>query len=668
MIVEIKKYTFLVHHSDYSVLLDSLRDLGVVHIVEKRKLDEESPIGLELKSLKSYRNVVRRLNVLVPGSSPEENDKEPGQALQEFESLLTGMEDTSQMIETLKSEAEVSEPWGNFNKETIGKLAESGWKIKLFVCPEKRFDKKWEDQYPLEVVGRKRGRLYFVIIQNDDELPDIKADEVKIPERTIGEVFAELEKNKKKLQEIKTAMKLNASNWLASLNRGIGEAINRIEYSEAAEQADRYADDNLYVLEGWVPVSGEKKLREILQTSDCYYFVSEPDPGEKIPIILRNNRFSKLFEPISRLFALPDYRELDLTPFFAPFFMLFFGFCLGDAGYGLIFIIAGFLVKRKVDPGLRPVITLAQYFGVAAVIMGLVSGTLFGINLIDTGYTITENSILQMDKAGIQENTLSMMDQVKGIEFESRQSFAGEITRVIGIDGYRKYKRIILQSAESDFPFLISFRHMMLDSLNMFYLAILIGALQILFGMILKVVNLARQKGFKHSLSTIGWVLLMITLIIFKGGARLGLVNNEKLNPLFIGLLIISGIMIFLLNNPGKNIFIRIGLGIWDSYGIVTGVFGDLLSYIRLFALGISSSILGFVFNQIAMQFLSMRYVGWLFFVILLLIGHTLNIAIAALGSFVHPMRLTFVEFYKNAGFTGGGIEYKPFKIKNENN
>jgi V/A-type H+-transporting ATPase subunit I len=344
--------------------------------------------------------------------------------------------------------------------------------------------------------------------------------------------------------------------------------------------------------------------------------------------------------------------------------MLFFGFCLGDAGYGLLFIIAGFIIKRKINKSYRPVITLAQYFGLAAVIMGLLSGTFFGINLIDSGYTITEHSISEMKKANVPENTLFMISQVKDVKFESRQSFTSEISGIIGSDDYSQYKRIILKNAESDLPLISSVRHFMLDSLNMFYLAILLGALQIIFGMILRIVNLTRMKGFKYSLSTIGWVILILSLVIFMGGSRINLVDGEKLKPLFIVFLVISGILIFLFNNPGKNVFIRFGLGIWDSYNVVTGIFGDLLSYIRLFALGISSSILGFVFNEISLQMLSVPYVGWLFFVILLLVGHSLNIAIAALGSFVHPMRLTFVEFYKNAGFTGGGIEYKPFKIR----
>lgn len=664
MIAEVKKYTFLVHHSDYASLLDSLRDLGVVHIVEKRKLDENSTVGDDMKALKKYREAIRKLSALLPDITEEDNPADPSGALNEFRQLLTETENARHQTEILKQEAEKALPWGDFDKNIINKLKGEGWRVRLFTCPEKKFDRKWEELYHVEVINRRKGRLYFALIHKDGTEPDIKADEVNIPERTISTINVQKEENENKIRELESLIEQKAPLWKASLNKGIEETMSRLQYIEAAEQADKYADDNLYVLEGWIPVSEEQELQKMLGKSDCYSFVSEPEPGEKIPVILRNSKFATLFEPIAKLFALPAYRELDLTPFFAPFFMLFFGFCLGDAGYGLIFILAGFIVKRKVDKQYKPVITLAQYFGVAALIMGLVSGTFFGINLIDSGYTITEHSVRYMNNAGVPDNTVSLLDQTRGVHFDSRKSFSESISQIIGDDSFNKHKRVILKSADSDIPFLNTFRHLMLDSLNMFYLAMLLGALQIIFGMVLKVVNISKQKGFRYSLSTIGWVVLILTLSIFQGGNMLGIVNIENLRLLYISLIVIAGVLIFLFNNPDKNIFIRLGLGLWDSYGIITGVFGDLLSYIRLFALGISSSILGFVFNEISAQLLSVKYVGWLFFIIVLLIGHSLNIAIAALGSFVHPMRLTFVEFYKNAGFTGGGIEYKPFKIK----
>lgn len=664
MIAEIKKYNFLVHHSDYATLLDTLRTAGVVHIVEKRTVDENSPAASGMKAIKRYREAIRKLSGMVRDVTHEGKYEDPDRVLEQIDSYIWETEETGHQIELLKNEAEKSSPWGDFDPETLEKLSDSGWNISLFSCPEKSFDKKWNEDHTLQIISRKRGRIFFAVVNKNEELADISAEMVNIPPRNISSVINELENHEKRLEELKSEMKTKAPLWVASLDGGISDSISRFEYSMAAEQVEKYADENLYVLEGWVPVCEEKKIEELLQETSCYYFSSDPGPDDKIPVILKNNRFSSLFEPISKLFALPNYKELDLTPFFAPFFMMFFGFCLGDAGYGLIFIIAGFIIKRKIDKNYRPIITLAQYFGAAAVIMGLLSGTLFGMNLIDTGYSITENSLLRMREQGLPVNTISVLDQIKDVQFETRQNFTEGITEIIGEDNFSKFKNTIIRNAEPDFPVLGSFRHFMLDSINMFYLALLLGALQIIFGMILKIVNITKLKGFKYSLSTIGWVILIITLVVFIGGGEFNIIDKERMKPIFVGLLTAAGILIFFLNSPGKNVFVRFGLGIWDSYGIITGVFGDLLSYIRLFALGISSSILGYVFNQISLQMLSVPYLGWLLFAVLLLIGHTLNIAIATLGGFVHPMRLTFVEFYKNAGFTGGGIEYKPFKIR----
>ena len=97
-----------------------------------------------------------------------------------------------------------------------------------------------------------------------------------------------------------------------------------------------------------------------------------------------------------------------------------------------------------------------------------------------------------------------------------------------------------------------------------------------------------------------------------------------------------------------------------------TGIFGDMLSYIRLFGLGTAGGILGLVVNSVAMNMSGIPYVGWFFTGLMLLVGHTAVLLLNSLGAFVHPMRLTFVEFYKNAGFGGGGRAFRPL-TKNEN-
>ncbi|HPW96750.1 MAG TPA: V-type ATPase 116kDa subunit family protein, partial [Paludibacteraceae bacterium] len=119
-------------------------------------------------------------------------------------------------------------------------------------------------------------------------------------------------------------------------------------------------------------------------------------------------------------------------------------------------------------------------------------------------------------------------------------------------------------------------------------------------------------------------------------------------------------------NSPGKNPFVNLGSGLWGTYGTVSGLLGDVLSYIRLFALGLAGGILGGVFNMLAISLTAdmSPFVRWLPMLFILLFGHSLNILLCIISSIVHPLRLTFVEFYKNAGFEGGGHPYKPFKTK----
>ena len=664
MIAKLKKYTFLVHHHDYTGLLNSLQEAGVVHIIEKRKLDETSIIGNDIKALRRYGKAIKQLSSMVPGIKPSEDYEDSETILNDFELSIKEIENSKHKIEQLKAEATRIKLWGDFDLRTVKKLNDSGWHLSLFICTEKKFQDKWKNDYALEIIRQSKGKVYFAIIHKEQELPNIDADPEIIPDRPSSSVDEEINVLKKKLEEAESGIRVKAPLTLSSLMKGSDIVFGNIEYSTASEQADKYADNNLFILEGWVPVSEKQKVDEVLQKIECYSIISEPDPNEKIPVILLNSKFATLFEPIAKLFALPDYRELDLTPFFAPFFMLFFGFCLGDTGYGLLFIIAGIFIKRKVEAKYKPVITLMQYFGIAAVLFGLISGTFFGINLIDTGYTITDQSLLRMKAQGVPENILPLFEQIRGETFDTRKSFSTAVMNLTGADFFAGHKSVILKNAESKYNVLNFFRHLMQDPGSMFNLALILGAIQILFGMILRIVNITKRQGFKYSLSMVGWVLSALTLVIFVGGNKMGLIDMSRVKFLFNGLLILSGVLIFLLNNPGSNIFIRIGSGVWDAYGTITGVFGDLLSYIRLFALGMSSSILGFVFNDISYRMFSIPYIGWLLFITLLLVGHTINIFMSTLGSFVHPMRLTFVEFYKNAGFTGGGIEYKPFKRK----
>jgi len=274
MIAGIKKYTFLVHHRDYADLLNSLREAGVVHIVEKRKLDESSEIQGDVSLLKRYRAAVRQLTGLVPGLTRSEQPENPEEVLAEMEALIKEIEERKHSIEKLKAEAARSMPWGDFNPDTFRKLEDSDWTISLFSCSKKQFREEWNEKYTVEIINGETSRLYFAVIHRRDELPEPDADPEKIPGRPASAINEEITRNENIIAGINEKIKSMAPVWSRSLDEGCNTVIGRIDFTTVEQQADKYADNNLYILEGWVPDEEKEKFEELLRNSECYSFLT----------------------------------------------------------------------------------------------------------------------------------------------------------------------------------------------------------------------------------------------------------------------------------------------------------------------------------------------------------------------------------------------------------
>ncbi|MBN2699480.1 MAG: hypothetical protein JXR52_11705 [Bacteroidales bacterium] len=660
-----KKYAFLVYHDDYHDFLSNLGQMGVLHVIEREDVDKEEP----LQELRKYLARVDKVLGLpgMEGDQKEVKDAALSDAghveklLGEIEAADEEINRLHKRLEEVNREIDRTLPWGEYDRDDLAKLEAAGYSAKFFQCTSNQFDPAWEEQYNLFLINSDKGRLYFMILLEEGERADLNAEVVEPSRKALSALKAEaseIEKEIRKAEERMEKLKKSAPADLMSFRRQLNNEIN---FKSVYLETRKSSDEKLRILEGWVPAEAEERLNAFLEQEAVVSLVTRPSPDERPPVELKNSWFSRLFEPISRLFDLPSYDELDLTPFFAPFFVLFFGFCLGDAGYGVFFLIFAGLLKLKAKKDLKPILTLAQFLGGGAIIFGILSGTFFGINLIDSGYTITGNTIENLQNAEVPAGVIGKLDDMEGVYYKSRSAYLEALKQNVGAEQLDRYQTEFLKQAEAGIPMVRSFRHLMQDPLSMFYLSIIIGGIQIIFGQFVRILNITRSRGFKYSLATIGWLVLFITLILY----ATGILKGGVLNYVFYALLGLAGVLILLLNNPDRNVFARVGSGLWDSYSMVTGVFGDLLSYIRLFALGISSAILGFVFNDISLQLLNIPYIGWLFFLIILLFGHSINLFLATLGGFVHPMRLTFVEFYKNAGFKGGGKKYNPFIINN---
>jgi V/A-type H+-transporting ATPase subunit I len=668
MIAPMKKQAFMVFHGDYHDFIEQLGQLGVLHVIEREEHRKEE----SLADIRSRIERIEHISVLIARArdeiepSAEEVDQKSAlgldtfEIMEEIEHASARQEALAASIDEIRNLIEKQEPWGDYSEEDLRQLEASGYRAYLFRSLLRTYDIAWEEEYSIFEIHRNATHKWFILFAPSDRDVNIDAEREMPARQSLSELRESL--------HLKEQEQAGITRSLAAMDAAYGKRLanekKRMESELALQEVylDTHyeTDDAIRILEGWVPEKHAEEVKALAEETGAVTIEIPPGEGEIPPVQLHNSRFSRLFEPISKMFDLPNYSELDLTPYFAPFFMIFFGFCLGDAGYGIVFILLGLLLKLKLKRGhkMRPMLTLAQYFGVATIVFGLLSGTFFGMNLIDSGYTLTAESLKKLESSGVPEELVLQLQRLEGEYFRSRSGFMTAMQEASG-NAASYYGKELIRSAEAGIPFVREFRHLMQDSLSMFYLAILIGALQIVFGIFVRILNITRRKGFKYALSPVGWLILILTLVLYAAG----LFNGELLKWAFYGLLGVSGLLIMLLNKPGAGIFARIGGGVWDAYNMVTGLFGDLLSYIRLFALGISSAILGFVFNDISLQLLNIPWIGWLFFLVILLAGHSINLFLATLGGFIHPMRLTFVEFYKNAGFEGGGKEYKPFTI-----
>lgn len=220
--------------------------------------------------------------------------------------------------------------------------------------------------------------------------------------------------------------------------------------------------------------------------------------------------------------------------------------------------------------------------------------------------------------------------------------------------------------ALADVKALSAFKAYFLNSDNLMTLSIIVGLLQIVFGKCVAAAQVIYLKGWKYGVAPIGWILVIVAAIAAFGLPMVGIALSPMMLNVCNGLIAIGLLVALLYNSPGKNVFLNFGSGLWNAYNIASGLLGDTLSYIRLFAIGLTGAILGGVFNELAFTMtdgmnIVLRSVMVL---LILLIGHSINFGLCMISSLVHPLRLTFVEYYKNAEFGGGGKTFTPFKLE----
>ena len=609
MIQPMNKYAFLVFHKDYEAFLEKLRTLGVLHVKEQKNarevddlraiLSERAHITETLRSLRPYTTEERASSPNLP-----QNEEAGRTLIAEIEGELHRLASLNETLTSLRAEADDVRPWGAFDVSALTRLEGAGYALSFFTIPLARFTEAFQSTHDVLPISEQSGKQYFVLLHHSADAPSLPdAEQVARPSRSVAELETLLQSTEEERDHLIQSLTERTQHWLPELEAYDTFLENRFTFGSAQLQADRLMDERLLVLEGFVPASEAEQFEQALEQAGYCYRQVEFDPEkERVPIQLKNNSFTKSFEFVTGLFSLPNYQEIDQTYLIAPFFMLFFGMCFGDAGYGLILFGVSTYFRLKSKDADTSLLALGQWLGGGAFVVGLLMGGIFGISL---PWASDKDYIFSQD--------------------------------------------------------------------NLMMVSILIGIIQVLLGKTIGAYKKGRQLGWKHSLAGYAWVLLLIALGLIYGLPKAEIVLPPAVNYVLYGVAGLAVLVAFFYNSPGKNPFVNLGSGLWTTYETASGLLGDSLSYIRLFAIGLTGGILGSVFNQLALSCVPASgsgasvvsyVVGWIAALLILLFGHGINFGIAMIGAFVHPLRLTFVEYYKNSEFEGGGKPYTPFKKK----
>ena len=606
MIVAMRKMYAAVRASETDRLLTILRDLGVVHLqpvdVEQAKPDEATATAVQ-----RLARAEQVLSDITPrGDRP---DLDTLAAADRVLELFGRASELNTRLAALTREVDQLSLWGDLRLDRLAALEQAGLAVRFYcVDPEAMANVPGDC---IAQVGRTGTHVIVAAAYRDTPVPEELPESIQplhLPEHDRPTLRAEARK-------IHEQQKVDAAEMarLAHLRGGIADAHARRNEDARYVTAERggLADESLYALQGWVPEDAAPTLADKLTAAglDAGVDFIEPTEDESPPTLIRYPRWAK---PMQAMFDIlgttPGYNEYDLSPFFMIALPLFAAMLIGDAGYGAIFTAIGLLAYGKIRRSAgAPAAQLLVVFGAATLAWGLVTGNVFGVN------------------------PKNMID-------------AGGLWAAIG----RPFAAIaFLWSADPD-----TARNMIIKASFIF------GTVHLVAAHIRQAIGLAPNVRL---LAEIGWSVFLVGML----GVVWALFFPEQtwMPTTILAACLIGGfVLVLLFTHPSRNPVKMIALGLLTNLLPTISTFSDTMSYIRLMAVWLASYYIAFAFNGLAMQVGAGGGIMWVFAAIILVLAHTMNVALGIIAVFAHGVRLNMLEFSSNAGVQWEGYPYAPFR------
>jgi len=585
MIVKMKRFTFIGPSWEKDRFIHRLQDLGVTHIALPAEAIEPAQVSKELQRVSEIRKFLARLAAKGPESG---SSGDYSKICSRKEELEQREPELLNQLNILNKEQALLEPWGDFVPEDINFLRSRGLNIGFYRMTNRAFERLQSEDLFCHIIRRTERYTNFVAISAKPM--DLNMPEERLPAKSLSMIDREIKECMKELSGIKKEYK-ELADKVSILTEAEMTLKDDYEYRKVLLNTESALDDKVFILTCWSPVPEDELTKGIGEEFAFGHFCEDPEPEDKVPILISNKPVFDSGEDLVRIYSYPSYRDFDPSGIVLYAFAALYGLIIGDAGYGLVYMAITSLLHWKVksrSPLWIRFRRLSYILACSVIFWGVITGSYFGISL-DPDNPLNKFMLINM------------------------------VTK----EGQNK---------------------------------------AMLFSIILGMIHLSIALGIRfyrtRNIASVGWIAVM-----WSGYA---LIYSKKIlgvdNPLATYIFIAGLIVVVLFISDSRNPITRIGLGLYEGGFGLAQLFSDILSYMRVFALGLATMYICMTFNMLAaMPYKALSYIGLIPAVFILIFGHGINLALGIMGGVVHGLRLNFLEWYRWC-FEGDGVAFKPFK------
>ena len=634
MIVPMKKISVVVDRDKKEEALNKLRDLGIVHI----EINE----GFGEKLAQYKEQIIMLERVIFAVGKP----KKVEQKTLDVETALNIAKEIDKLNDekiaclseqaTLGAELERLKGWDGIDPDELDSLAHKGVKLTFYEAPKRQYAEISSEIQTVRLDTYKNSVKFVVLGDSDNLDSELSNYQLTLPNTSTTKMQERLASLKERIAEI-DAQITSFVCYADGIKRIIKELEKEIEfetYSTGMESSVLSSDESNFVavayFNGYVEAENLEKLKETARENSWGLLIKEPTVEDNVPTKLKNNRFVSLIYPIMDfLGTVPGYFEYDISGWFLMFILIFFGIIFGDGGYGLLItavaaipIVKCLVTKKKVSP----VFLLVGLFGLSTVFWGMLTCTWFGLSPEMLPQWLKSLSVPVISNV-YADKIWELPWTSEGVGLTTAQnlqifcfSLALIQLSVAHVMGALRHRKSIKMLGD-------------------------IGSILQLFGIYYLVLS------------------LVVNSTVFSFGLNIGGVPVGTVAIVLIG---VGFVMSFVFSNYEGSIIKSILASLTNIVSVLLGVvnvFSDIVSYIRLWAVGLAGAAISATVNELVSPLLG-NFMLMIFAIILLVFGHGLNMILNVLSVIVHGIRLNTLEFSSHLDMSWSGHKFKPFENK----